>query len=166
MPQPTTALLMLLRDSAVHFVDNINTPQKETLSGLVQGSFAAIVPEMAGLNKAGKLELGKARGTTIRHLSRAIPAFSANNLNTGGGRHIVNATKQTHGPSWRMIVQLSDKTEAYGIYPGGQSGNPGSPYYDNAVNDWVAGKYYLLHVFDEKEKDDPLIRYKVVFTGK
>lgn len=166
MPQATTALQMLLRDSAVHFVDNINTPQKETLSGLVQGCFASIIKDMAELNKAGRLELGKARGTNIRHLSRAIPAFSAMHLNTGGGQHIVNATKQAHGPSWRMVVQLSDKTEAYGIYPGGQSGNPGSPYYDNAVNDWVAGKYYLLHVFDQQEKDDPLIRYKVVFTGK
>lgn len=164
-PQATTVLQMLLRDSAVHFVDNINTPQKETLSGLMQGAFATSIKELAKLNKAGKLELGRSRGTDIRHLSRAIPAFSAMNLNTGGGRHIVNAIQKTHGPSWRMVVQLSDKTEAYGIYPGGQSGNPGSPYYDNAVNDWVAGNYYMLHVFDQQEKDDPLIRYKVVFTG-
>ena len=28
-------------------------------------------------------------------------------------------------PSWRMIVQLSNPTEAYGVYPGGQDGNPG-----------------------------------------
>ncbi|PSL48278.1 penicillin amidase [Chitinophaga niastensis] len=165
-PQSTTTLQLLLRDTSFHFIDNINTPQKETLSQLLQGAFATTVKELAALNKAGKLELGKSRGTDINHLSRGIPAFSAQHLNTGGGQHIINATKQSHGPSWRMIVQLTSKTEAYGIYPGGQSGNPGSPFYDNSVNDWVTGKYYLLHIFDEKEKDDPVIRYKLVFTGK
>ncbi|CAL1519383.1 penicillin acylase family protein [Chitinophaga sp. MM2321] len=165
-PQSTTTLQLLLRDTAVHFIDNIHTPEKETLSQLVQGAFATSVKELAEQNKAGNLELGKARGTDIRHLTRALPAFSAMNLHTGGGRNIVNATQKTHGPSWRMVVELSDKTEAYGIYPGGQSGNPGSPYYDNAVNDWVSGKYYLLHIFDLQEKDDPVIRYKMVFTGK
>ncbi|WP_160715340.1 penicillin acylase family protein [Chitinophaga solisilvae] len=165
-PHPVTTLNLLQHDTAFRFIDNINTPQKETLSELVQGAFIRALQDVTRFNKAGRLELGKARGTDIRHLTRAIPAFSAMNLNTGGGRHIVNATKKNHGPSWRMVVQLSDKTEAYGIYPGGQSGNPGSPYYDNAVNDWVAGKYYLLHIFDEKEKDDPLIRYKIEFAGK
>lgn len=165
-PQSITTLDLLLRDTAFHFIDNINTPQKETLSQLVQGVFATTVTQLSELNKAGRLELGKARGTDINHLSRGIPAFSALHLNTGGGQHIVNATKSTHGPSWRMVVQLSDKTEAYGIYPGGQSGNPGSPFYDNSINDWVAGKYYLLHIFSEEEKDDPVIRYKLVFTGK
>ncbi|HVI45594.1 MAG TPA: penicillin acylase family protein [Chitinophaga sp.] len=165
-PQSTTTLLMLLRDSSVHFIDNINTPQKETLTQMVHGAFVKSTKMLSELNKEGKLELGKWRGTTIRHLSRALPAFGANNLNTGGGQHIVNATKQMHGPSWRMIVQLSDKTEAYGIYPGGQSGNPGSPFYDNAVNDWATGKYYQLHIFDQNDKDDPVIRYRMVFTGK
>lgn len=165
-PQAITTLELLLRDTSFHFIDNINTPQKENLSGLVQGAFATTVLEMAELNKAGKLELGKARGTDINHLSRGIPAFSAQHLYTGGGQHIVNATKATHGPSWRMVVQLSDKTEAYGIYPGGQSGNPGSPFYDNSVNDWVNGKYYILHIFSAEEKDDPVIRYKLEFTGK
>ncbi|TWF33887.1 penicillin amidase [Chitinophaga polysaccharea] len=165
-PQAITTLQILLRDTSFHFIDNINTPQKETLSQLVHGAFIATVNEVSELNKAGKLELGKARGTNINHLSRGIPAFSALHLNTGGGQHIVNATKKDHGPSWRMVVQLSDKTEAYGIYPGGQSGNPGSPFYDNAVNDWVAGKYYLLHIFSKEEKDDAVIRYKLVFTGK
>ena len=163
-PQAITTLQLLQRDTSFHFIDNINTPQKETLSQLVQGAFATSVNELEVLNRAGNLALGRARGTDINHLSRGIPAFSALHLRTGGGQHIVNATKATHGPSWRMVVQLGDKTEAYGIYPGGQSGNPGSPFYDNSVHDWVAGKYYLLHIFNEQEKDDAVIRYKLVFT--
>ena len=44
-----------------------------------------------------------------------------------------------------MVVDRGPQVEAWGIYPGGQSGHPGSDYYDNAVNDWVASKYYRLH---------------------
>ena len=43
-----------------------------------------------------------------------------------------------------MIVQLTDKIEAYGVYPGGQSGNPGSKYYDSFIDNWVKGNYYPL----------------------
>jgi penicillin amidase len=41
-------------------------------------------------------------------------------------------------PSWRMVVSL-EKTgvRAWGVYPGGQSGNPGSPYYNNMLNTWA-----------------------------
>jgi penicillin G amidase len=47
------------------------------------------------------------------------------------------------GPSWRMIVHWtrSGKPVAEGIYPGGQSENPASPWYENLVTDWWDGKY-------------------------
>jgi penicillin G amidase len=32
--------------------------------------------------------------------------------------------------------------KAYVVYPGGESGNPGSPYYDNMVKTWANGQYY------------------------
>ena len=43
-----------------------------------------------------------------------------------------------------MVTELTDEVNAYGIYPGGQSGNPGSKYYDTFINDWLVGKYYKL----------------------
>ncbi len=52
---------------------------------------------------------------------------------------MVNATSGDHGPSWRMVVELKTKPQGYGIYPGGQSGNPGSPYYDNMLSMWAQG---------------------------
>ena len=39
-----------------------------------------------------------------------------------------------------MVVALGPQEKGYGVYPGGQSGNPGSYYYDNMVDAWVAGK--------------------------
>jgi penicillin amidase len=39
-----------------------------------------------------------------------------------------------------MVVELGPEVKAWGIYPGGQSGNPGSKFYDDMVDDWLAGK--------------------------
>jgi len=79
----------------------------------------------------------------VRHLLR-IPALSRLNLNSGGDDNCLNAYTKFHGPSWRMVVELTDNINAYGIYPGGQNGNPGSKYYDTFINNWLVGKYYKL----------------------
>ena len=49
----------------------------------------------------------------------------------------------TQGPSWRMIVAWtgSGRGTAQGIYPGGQSENPASPWYEDQVADWWNGRY-------------------------
>src|SRR5487761_1764008 len=46
----------------------------------------------------------------------------------------------THGPSWRMVVDWGTKTFS-GIYPGGQSENPASTWYENKVDAWWSGLY-------------------------
>jgi len=86
---------------------------------------------------------GKARGTDILHLGR-MPGFGRTKLSTDGSSATINAIHKTWGPSWRMVVALGPEVKAWGIYPGGQSGNPGSRYYDNAVDDWLAGRSYEL----------------------
>ncbi len=52
----------------------------------------------------------------------------------------------TAGPSWRMIVRWAGRSgrgrgTAVGIYPGGQSENPASPWYENLLADWSGGTY-------------------------
>jgi penicillin amidase len=42
------------------------------------------------------------------------------------------------------VVALDDQVTGYGVYPGGQSGNPGSRFYDNLLDYWVRGEYYEL----------------------
>jgi penicillin amidase len=50
------------------------------------------------------------------------------------------------GPSWRMIVQWTGRGQATaeGVYPGGQSENPASPWYEDLVADWWNGRYLPL----------------------
>jgi penicillin amidase len=49
------------------------------------------------------------------------------------------------GPSWRMIAALgASGVSAQGVYPGGQSENPASPWYTNLVPLWWDGKYLAI----------------------
>jgi penicillin amidase len=146
VPADQTLLEGILRNSIYQFVDDKETPQVETLQTMLTAS----------LNKAASTigeDLPSWTGyqdTRLTHLLK-IPAFTINNLNVGGGRKIINCIKRDHGPSWRMIVQMTDETEAYGVYPGGQHGNPGSKYYEQFVTTWAAGKYYRLLVMKKPE---------------
>lgn len=161
-PEEFTTIEALLKDTAFAFIDNINTPAKETLQQVVTGAFKKAVPAIAAADKDGKLGWSKFKDSGIQHLLRLGP-LSKFHLITGGGTHVINATKKYHGPSWRMVVHLTDKTEAYGIYPGGQSGNPGSKYYDTFVDNWAAGQYYSLWVMKKEEAGDKRIMMKMSF---
>src|SRR5690606_4510620 len=101
----------------------------------------------------------KVKQTRIRHLVPNFTSFGRTEISNGGGSGIVNATTKTHGPSWRMVVQLdTDWPRAYGIYPGGQSGNPGSKFYDNMVDRWAAGQLdTLLFMKQVDEQSERLI---------
>ncbi len=162
-PFESSLLEGLLKDSAYKFLDNINTPQLETLADNLTASFKKVFLVLKKAEAEGKLDWDKYKGTHVDHLAKLAP-FSRTHLPIGGGVHNINATKQTHGPSWRMVISLTAKTEAYGVYPGGQSGNPGSKYYDNSVDQWAAGKYYSLWMMTKDEAGDKRVKAKMTFS--
>jgi penicillin amidase len=63
-----------------------------------------------------------------------------------------------------MVVELTDDIEAWGVYPGGQSGNPGSKYYDTFVDNWATGKYYRMWVMKASEKNDKRVVGEMRFS--
>ncbi len=162
-PFESTLLEAVLKDSNYKFLDDITTPQKETLRDDVTAAFIKAAGALKKIESEGRLDWGKYKDTRVNHLAKLAP-FSRLHLPIGGGTNCINATKAEHGPSWRMIVQLTTKTEAYGVYPGGQSGNPGSPYYDNFIDYWVAAKYYHLWVMNRNEINDKRIKFKMEFS--
>ncbi len=87
----------------------------------------------------------------IPHLGK-LKVFNRTELAIGGTPNALNANRPGNGPSWRMIVELGDEINAWGVYPGGQSGNPASPYFDDMVDEWAAGKYYKLNFLKSPEE--------------
>ena len=150
-PDDYVILDQMLKDSNWSIADDIRTKDKiENFKDQVTLGVENATKKLLALEKENKITWALYKATRVLHLTK-IPALSRMNLPIGGGMNIINATTDVHGPSWRMIVHLTDEIEAYGLYPGGQSGNPGSPYYDSFVDYWAAGKYYRL-LFLSKEK--------------
>lgn len=141
-PNQVTTIALLQNDTVSDFYDILSTPQKETRSQLVTLAFTNAMEKLA--KQYNSLEAvadwGTHKATKVAHLARQ-DAFSSLNVYNGGNRGIINATNSTHGPSWRMIVDEGDM-KGYVVYPGGQSGNPGSRFYDNMVKTWADGNYY------------------------
>ena len=164
LPFESTLIEATLRDSAYKFFDDISTSKKESLQDIVVKSFKETVVILKELTAKDKLEWWKSKDTRINHLLKQA-AFSRMHLNMGGGRNMINATTEQHGPSWRMIVSLTAKTEAYGVYPGGQNGNPGSRFYDNFVDQWGAGKYYALWMMTKDEIKDNRVKWVMNFSN-
>ncbi|SMG34761.1 penicillin amidase [Marivirga sericea] len=127
------------------YIDHQETDTKESITDLYQMSFQSAVDSVENWKSANEKELtwSNFKNTRVQHLARLAP-FSTDNIQIGGNKHILNATSGRHGPSWRMIVSMEDPIKAYGVYPGGQSGNPGSYYYDNLIDSWSKGEYYEL----------------------
>ena len=155
----------MIKDTNFSVADDIRTANKiESLKDQVILGIENATIKLAQLEKENKLIWSAFKATRVMHLTKT-DALSRLNLPIGGGVNIINATTEAHGPSWRMVVHLTDEIEAYGLYPGGQSGNPGSPYYDSFVDYWAAGKYYrLLFLSKEKLKANEHTKWHIQFS--
>ncbi len=117
------------------------TKKTETATDLVLSAFQKVC---RGLAKTPAPTWRSLNNASVNHLAR-IPAFSRTDLPISGHSQAPNAIRNGHGPSWRMVVELGkDGIKAWGVYPGGSSGNPGSPFYDHMVDQWAKGEYNEL----------------------
>jgi len=158
---PSTYMtIKLLKDNPdLSFFDRQSTPEKETAPDIIRASFKQSVSDMEKwIEKNGDdIRWAKFKNTLIRHLTGLGP-FSRHVMN-GGNHGIINATSSRNGPSWRMIVSLEPSgIKAWAVYPGGQSGNPGSPYYDDLIPYWEQGQYYPLQFYPAKDPKEFMIK--------
>lgn len=166
-PEKFVLLEALRKDSNFVFIDNIETDQLETLKDQVTLSLKNAAIKFAELEKENKLAWGAYKNTTVYHLlkNNTMP-FAREALKIGGGSGIINATMHDHGPSWKMIIEMDTPVKAVGVYPGGQSGNPGSKYYDSFVDTWSKGEYYDLTVMNANDIKQKNYKWKMSFSSK
>lgn len=147
-PEEWTLLSLLKRDTLNPIIDWMATGDKrETIQDVVTESFKQAYNTLGGYENLPNWRTKKA--SRVQHLAR-IASFSYENIDNGGHGSALNAMTSTNGGSWRMIVELGGK--AYGVYPGGQSGNVGSRFYASMLDKWTKGEYYEL-LFMKKEDD-------------
>ncbi len=135
----------------IAFVDNIETEEIETIEAIVTAAFKETVVELNESygNYGDNWNWGILINNDFDHIG-FIPGFGAQNVYSSGSNESVNATRGGWGPSWRMVVELGPQVKGYGVYPGGASGNPGSPNYDHMMESWRTGELYELNFYLEK----------------
>ncbi|MEZ4771609.1 MAG: penicillin acylase family protein [Bacteroidia bacterium] len=144
-PDMSTTIGILRDSTQFSFYKDENDTLKKDRKSLINLSFDRIISKLSGdFPQYSDWVWAKHKQTDIHHITRVLAPFSRLNIPTDGNGHILNATGNRNGPSWRMVVALGDKVEAWAIYPGGQTGNPGSKAYDAFIDDWAVGKYYRV----------------------
>ena len=163
-PEKFVLLEALTRDSAFRFIDDRNTPQQENIAIQVTNALKKAAVHLNELAKEDKLEWAKFKNTTVYHLLKTstLP-FARTGIMNGGGNGIVNATQHDHGPSWRMVIEMTQPIHAFAVYPGGQSGNPGSKFYDNFIDTWERGEYYTLFYMHKEDTNADQVKWKMSF---
>ncbi len=153
-PTTYTTIKLIKERPDLSFFDIVETPEKETAKDVVRIAFTKGVDVIENW----KSEKGKEprwadyKDTYVGHLLQGLPAFSYH-VEHGGNHDIINASSRTHGPSWRMVVSLEKPmVKAWGVYPGGQSGNPGSPFYNNMLSAWSKGEYFTFQFTSDPSK--------------
>jgi penicillin G amidase len=145
LPTDYSVIRLMKTQPDLPYWDVVSTPEKENLAAIVKTSFSESVKKVAKweVDNNKSAMWADYKDTYIEHLLRIEPLST--HVRVGGNESIVNAAGHRMGPSWRYIVSLEkEQVKAWGVYPAGQSGNPGSRFYNNLVEAWANGTYYPL----------------------
>ncbi|HUH97951.1 MAG TPA: penicillin acylase family protein [Anaerolineales bacterium] len=141
---------MVLHQPNSPYFDDLATKDKvETRDDIIRLSFEKTLSDLK--QKYGPdltaWQYGKNHVSDIPHLLD-VPVLNRTGIPIPGDGNSPNGQSNggpsDGGPSWRMVVDFSNIANSFGVYPGGQSGSPISPEYDNFIPLWAQGEYFPL----------------------
>lgn len=151
-------LLNVLENKDSRWVDNLETPEKESFDDIVVQSFKETVEELSEElgTDVEQWQWGKIHSFALNHPLGVVPALNKLlKLNRGpfempGSYHTVcpysysfnNLYKATHGASERHIFDTKDWDNSQTIIPTGTSGVPASPFYLDQTDMYIHNQYH------------------------
>lgn len=154
LPDDLVLLDMIYNDPGNKYFDLLSTEKIESASDIIALSFNQIFKDTTKLS-----DWGGVNKVDIMHLSN-IEHFSRKDVTQGGHPNAINALSKNWGPSLRMIVEMSKRPRGYGVYAGGQSGNPASGEYTSFIEAWKNGRYYELKFFRNADEGNAQTKNK------
>uniref|UniRef100_UPI0025DA9D6A penicillin acylase family protein n=1 Tax=uncultured Mucilaginibacter sp. TaxID=797541 RepID=UPI0025DA9D6A len=165
-PSKDRTIQLLTTQKTSHWYRDTSN-QLNTRQNLVNKTFNATIDSLTkkygGLSAAW--QWGTVKGSRISHLGK-VDGLGSGIFSSGGTSGVINALSDTHGPSWRMVVQFGPTVEGYGIFPGGESGNPGSYFYDNFFNTWKNGQLKKLLFLSSSNDGEQHIKSTITLSNK
>jgi penicillin amidase len=138
------------------WVDNVNTPQMETLDDIILRSFKNCISDLS--NSRGtdqsKWEWGSIHKIVLEHPLGSVKildnifGFNSDQYSIGGSSHTVSpysygaGFRVNHGASERHIFNTANWDESYTIIPTGESGVPSSEFYLSQTESYLQGRFY------------------------
>ncbi len=121
--------------------DDERTPERETRADIIA---RAMTGARQRAEREGYETYGDYNVVDIDHPFPVTALDYAERPTDGGPFTVFNfrvdRTTQA-GSSWRMVAVPPSEGPSYGVIPGGQSGNPFSPQYDDQLRAWADGEY-------------------------
>ena len=152
LPQPRMATLLALLSEGSPWFDVERTTVVEDAQGVLRMALIASADTLhARYGKdPARWRWGAHHKLTIPHLTQspALRALWSDTYEYPGFDQTVSPAEGLDvrmSASWRMIVDFSEESpRGYGVYPGGQSGNPFSKLYDLHMETYTNFGYYDL----------------------
>lgn len=155
VPDPEDAqLLALLQETpSSAWLDIQDTQMRESARDLLSRALEATADSLAVRHgwDPEQWRWGDHHGVLFRHLtqSQSLRALWRGPFEYPGFEATVSPARgrtATHSASWRMVVDFSASPPVgYGVYPGGQSGNPFHPtHYDGHLDAYLNFEHYRL----------------------
>jgi len=146
----------LMKEGPDEWVDNVDTPEKETMETIIARSISAAVDTL--ITRYGEYgeqwQWGKIHTFTLEHplgsvkiLDRLL-GLNSETYAVGGSYHTVEPYsyrdnfKVNHGASERHIFNTADWDRSLTVIPTGTSGIPGSPFYLSQTETYVNNGFY------------------------
>lgn len=155
LPDNLVLLDLISNDPSNKYFDKLSTDKIETARDIVLGSLEELVQSW----HIHPMKWGNYNQLNLMHMLN-ISALSKEKIPSSGNPNAINALSRNWGPSLRFIVEMDKIPRGYGIYSGGQSGNPAMNNYDQFVDNWTNGVYYKLNFFLSKEAAQTKAKYK------
>ncbi|MCY8814961.1 penicillin acylase family protein [Bacillus atrophaeus] len=146
---------LTLEDPGNFIFDNMLSGKKREAEDVILISFKKSIKKIEREmgNNTENWKWGNIHKRSIPSLIQ-LRALSYGPIPFGGNLFTPNASGSemvsSHGPSWRMIIDWGSNSKV-GVYPGGQSENPLSKFYDDGIKLWINNKYRDIKDINKSE---------------
>jgi penicillin amidase len=153
----------MLKDPNHILWDDVNTPNKENLTDILERSLSlsdGYIIDIFGTDKSSDWTWGKIHTITYptnflgeAGISILTSLVNIGPVESGGSSFSINSTDWGFGddftigsyPSMRMVIDLGNFDNSRTVLPSGQSGHVMSKYYDDQVDSWISNTMYPLY---------------------
>jgi penicillin amidase len=152
------------------WLDVQSTPGRESAGGLLRTALDTAAARLA--RRFGPDEeawkWGRRHRIRFDHLIGALEPLGRGPFPYPGYRETLSPaadTLATHSASWRVVVDFSgQRPRGFGVYPGGQSGNPFSRFYDLHLSAYLEFEHFeLLKPLEAAGMDPARSSHRAIF---